>query len=104
MTKITPENQLQKNNTNSVFSFSKEIDRTQMSDFESFISTLPTECDNICLDFADVDYINSTVLNFLIIQKKTLQEKNVSLCIKNLQEFPEKVITLTGLESLLCNK
>ena len=55
----------------------------------------------VVLDFGDVDFMDSTGIGTILARYKVMRDRNIELCVKNVNKQVDKVFRLTGIYSIL---
>jgi anti-sigma B factor antagonist len=83
----------------------REIDLATAEDFRAEVrAAVAAAGENggeVRLDFADVDFIDSTGLTVLVDAHRTLGDQDRTLAVVNASEHIRRVFTVTGLEQFL---
>ena len=83
----------------------REIDPASAEDFRAEVRAAVDAAANdggeVLLDFADVDFIDSTGLTVLIDAHRTLGDQDRTLTVMNASAHIQRVFSVTGLEQFL---
>lgn len=55
----------------------------------------------VVLDFADVDFMDSTGIGTILARYKVMHDRNIELCVRNVNRQVDKLFRLTGIYSIL---
>ena len=57
--------------------------------------------DGIVLDFADVDFMDSTGIGMMLSRYKVMRQNDITLSVRNVNKQVDKLFRLTGIYSIL---
>jgi stage II sporulation protein AA (anti-sigma F factor antagonist) len=55
----------------------------------------------VILDFGEVDFMDSTGIGTILARYKVLRDRNIELCVRNVNKQVDKLFRLTGIYSIL---
>ncbi|MFJ9809054.1 STAS domain-containing protein [Streptomyces sp. NPDC101158] len=84
-----------------VVTVSGEMDLASCPALEEATRLAPPHGAPLCLDLAEVTFMDSSGLNFLLILQRRLAKSGSRLVLRGLQEGPMRVLTLTGADAVL---
>lgn len=80
------------------------IDSNTNQEFLEKIQEGFNSCDNVTLDFTDVEYISSAALRSLLIGQKTSATKNGAFVLANVSDKVMKLLEAVGFTKILTFK
>ena len=77
------------------------VDALNADDFSEMVMPLAEKCNELVLDFAELEYISSAGLRVLVNTQKEMTKKSGSFKLINLNEFVDEILRLTGFTSII---
>lgn len=77
------------------------VDTTNARDLEGVVLPLVDKTNNLALDFKNLEYISSAGLRVLLAIQKSMNAKNGSFKLMNINEFVKEVLEMTGFDSII---
>lgn len=77
------------------------IDTVTAPDFENEINDEMGKFDSLIIDFSNLEYISSAGLRVLVSTQKKLNQENIPLTIKNVNDTINEIFHMSGFDRIL---
>ena len=85
----------------SCLKLSGELDISVMKKFRSNIESIPESTSEVCFDFSDVEFVDSTGVGGLVQAMNQLRERDIKVMMKKIPKEIYEVFDIMGIPELM---